>query len=137
MSLKSVHIAFIVLSVGLALGFGFWGIRDYSNSGSEVNLWLGIGSLIGGGALVFYLFRFIQKMKKVNPLLLFPLNILFSSKSVWACSVCFGDPHSKLAKGVVPAVLFLIGVVGLVLGGIASIAFTWARRAQKYSSSPH
>ena len=47
-----------------------------------------------------------------------------------ACSVCFGDPKSLQSRGLFFGVCFLMGVVTLVLGGIASTAFTWAQRAK-------
>ena len=46
-----------------------------------------------------------------------------------ACSVCFGDPNSATAQGVVMGVLALLGVVLCVLGGFAAFAIYLARRA--------
>ena len=66
MSLKAVHICFILLATALAAGFGYWAVRDYSLSGNSVNLYLGIGSFALGAALIVYLFWFLSKMKKVN-----------------------------------------------------------------------
>ena len=48
-----------------------------------------------------------------------------------ACSVCFGDPKSLQSRGLFFGVCFLLGVVIFVLGGVASTAITWARRAKK------
>ena len=43
---------------------------------------------------------------------------------VQACAVCFGDPSSPLTLGAKAGVLFMIGVLGVVLGGIfAAILF--------------
>lgn len=67
MSLKTLHICFIILCILLALGFGYWGIRDFQTAKNAVNLWLGIGSLAGSIILVGYLAWFLSKMKKVNP----------------------------------------------------------------------
>ena len=67
MSLKAVHICFILSAIILAVGFGFWAIRNYSYSGNLVNLYLGIGSFVSGIAFSVYLFFFIRKMKKVGP----------------------------------------------------------------------
>ena len=53
---------------------------------------------------------------------------------VWACSVCFADPGSASSKGVVLAVLFLMGVVGLVLAAVMATLLVWSRRARKQSS---
>ena len=66
MSLKVVHICFILLSIGLALGFGFWAVRNYVATQSFMNLFLGISSLAGGGVLAGYFFWFLAKMRKIN-----------------------------------------------------------------------
>ena len=47
-----------------------------------------------------------------------------------ACSVCFGDPRSKMTHGTFVAMVFLLGVVLFVLSGIAWTAMTWASRAK-------
>ena len=49
----------------------------------------------------------------------------------FACAVCFGDPSSLSSKALMAGVFFLVGVVALVLGGIAFTGYTWARRAKK------
>jgi hypothetical protein len=46
-----------------------------------------------------------------------------------ACSVCFGDPNSPVAQGVVMGVLALLGVVFVVLGGFVAFFVYLARRA--------
>ena len=48
-----------------------------------------------------------------------------------ACAVCFGDPGSLSSKALRIAVFFLMGTVGLVLGGIGWTAFSWSQRAKK------
>jgi len=61
------------------------------------------------------------------------LAILFvfcGSKSLWACSVCFGDPNSLMVHGAKMAVAFLLGVTLFVLGGIVGVAYFWVRRAR-------
>lgn len=55
--------------------------------------------------------------------------------SLFACSVCGGDPALPLTRGVMMGVLFLLGVIVLVLSGIAYTAWTWARRAKKIEAS--
>lgn len=50
---------------------------------------------------------------------------------VLACAVCFGDPNSPMTKSVWWAVIFLLVVVGMVLGGILTIAISWAKRSRK------
>jgi len=63
MSLKAVHIFFILLSITLAGGFGIWAVRNYSATGSLVNGALGIASFACGVALVMYLVWFVIKIK--------------------------------------------------------------------------
>jgi hypothetical protein len=46
-----------------------------------------------------------------------------------ACSVCFGDPASPAARGLAMGVVALLGVVFVVLGGIAAFFIYLARRA--------
>ena len=41
---------------------------------------------------------------------------IFSSHSVYSCSVCFGDPNSKMSHGLFAAVCLLLGIVIFVLG---------------------
>lgn len=66
MSLKAIHICFIVLATLLTLGLGYWAVRDYEASKNFTNLSLGIGSFLGTGVLVGYLVWFLAKMKKVG-----------------------------------------------------------------------
>ena len=67
MSLKAVHICFILLSTVLALGCGVWGIRHYSVTKNLIYFSLGIGSFMGGILLVGYLTWFVYKMKRIPP----------------------------------------------------------------------
>lgn len=48
-----------------------------------------------------------------------------------ACAVCFGDPHSDMARSAVRAVLFMVAVTGAMLVSIAAVAITWSRRARR------
>jgi hypothetical protein len=48
-----------------------------------------------------------------------------------ACSVCYGDPDSDMARGAVYGVAFMIGIVAFVLVGIASITGVWIVRARR------
>jgi len=66
MGLKGFHVFFILVSIVFTVGFGIWGIRDYSSTTSVRNLFLGIGSLAAAVALVAYLIWFLIKSKKLN-----------------------------------------------------------------------
>ena len=48
-----------------------------------------------------------------------------------ACSVCAGDPNSALSQGAQAGMLVLLGVIGVVLTGIASLLLFWMRRAAR------
>lgn len=63
MSLRSFHVFFMVLSILLAAGFGYWGIMISRDS---LDRWLGIGSLISGAFLIVYLAWFLRKIKKLD-----------------------------------------------------------------------
>ena len=58
MSLKAVHICFILLAAALAIGTGYWALR-------EGRLYFAIGSFAVGAGLAIYLFWFLNKMRKV------------------------------------------------------------------------
>ena len=54
---------------------------------------------------------------------------LLSAHPALACSVCYGDPNSAMSQGARAGVLVLLGVVGVVLTGLASLFVFWMRRA--------
>jgi hypothetical protein len=53
-----------------------------------------------------------------------------------ACSVCFGDPASPVAQGVVMSVLALLGIVVTVLGGFTAFFIYIARRSSSTPAPP-
>lgn len=53
---------------------------------------------------------------------------------ILACSVCFGDPSSASSKGMVLAILFLMGVIGSVLAAVMVTILVWTHRARKQAS---
>jgi hypothetical protein len=61
--------------------------------------------------------------------LLAGLAALLPAQPALACSVCFGDPSSAMGQGVQAGVFVLLGVVGVVLTGVASLLIFWWRRA--------
>ena len=63
------------------------------------------------------------------------LGLFLGHRELLACSVCFGDPNSKTTHGIFAAVYLLLGLVILVLGGIAGTAVTWARRAKNVAGA--
>ncbi len=57
--------------------------------------------------------------------------VLLTADRAWACAVCFGDPESPMAKGVVAGVFVLIAVVGVVLIGMAGTGLCWISRSRR------
>ena len=57
------------------------------------------------------------------------LVALLSPRAALACSVCAGDPNSALSQGAQAGMLVLLGVIGAVLTGLASLLLFWMRRA--------
>lgn len=62
MSLKAFHILFIVLSVGLTLVVGAWGVQQYVREGSNGGLILAGIFFASGFLLVVYGVRFFKKL---------------------------------------------------------------------------
>ena len=54
----------------------------------------------------------------------------WQAETVWACSVCFGDPESLMAKGVVAGVLVLVSVITMVLLGVVGAGLSWVSRSR-------
>jgi len=61
------------------------------------------------------------------------LYLYLTAQPARACSVCYGDPDSDLARGAVQGVIFMIGVVAFVLVSIATVAGVWIARARRLS----
>ena len=61
------------------------------------------------------------------------LAALMSAQPALACPVCVGDPMDPLSQGLRAGMLVLLGVVAVVLTGVASLVLFWMRRAAKVS----
>ncbi len=67
MSLKTVHIIFIICSTLLAFGFGAWSLNNYfSGDKATSDLVTGILSIVGGIALIVYGIYFLKKLKNIS-----------------------------------------------------------------------
>jgi hypothetical protein len=61
--------------------------------------------------------------------------LLFSlAQSSYGCAVCFGAPGTTVTLAIGNAILFLLGVVGLVLLSIVAFVICLAYRAKKAQS---
>ena len=66
MSLKAIHVVFIVVATLFTTGFGVWSIDYFLDRREAVFLMLGVLSLVGSLALVGYGGWFLKKMKDVS-----------------------------------------------------------------------
>ena len=66
MSLKVIHVFFIMASIVLSAFYGAWQIDIAARSGAVLDWLLGLVSVLAGLALVFYLVWFIRKMKSIR-----------------------------------------------------------------------
>lgn len=65
MSLKAIHLVFIVCSTLLAAGFGAWALAQRGSDGGAY-LALAVVSFTAAGALVVYGVWFVKKLKGVS-----------------------------------------------------------------------
>ena len=71
----------------------------------------------------------MSRIRLMSSTILIGLTSLLIAQPALACSVCYGDPNSALTLGAQAGVLVLLGVVGTVLMGFASMLIFWMRRA--------
>lgn len=132
MSLKAFHIVFITASTLLSLVLALWGFHEYREAPGAWNLVIGIAGAAGLVLLIPYFRWFQKKMSGLSSAVLAAfLGSAVHARAAHACAVCFGDPNSLMSQGIKSGVLVLIGVVGLILGTILGVTFTWVRRARK------
>ena len=70
-----------------------------------------------------------NRLIHISLALLVCLVALLIAQPALACSVCYGDPDSAMAKGAKAGVLVLLGVVSVVLLWVGSLLLFWRRRA--------
>jgi hypothetical protein len=61
--------------------------------------------------------------------------ILFQPGSILACAACYGQSDSPMAAGMNWGILSLLGMIGLVLGGVAGFFVFLARRSLAMAKS--
>ena len=64
-------------------------------------------------------------------------TLLLVPQIAGACAVCFGGPDSPPSKGLTVAVLFLVGVIVMVLAGVALFAVSMLRRNRQHEHGSH
>ncbi len=58
-----------------------------------------------------------------------------ASADAWACSVCYGDPNSPMVQGMKAGIFVLLGCIGTVLLGFASLFVYWIYRSRNVTGS--
>jgi multidrug transporter EmrE-like cation transporter len=66
MSLKAIHIVFIIASMLLCVGFGAWAVDQYSHEHGTAELCYAIGSGVVFVTLAVYGWYFLKKLKKIS-----------------------------------------------------------------------
>ena len=66
MSLKALHIVFIIASIALSLFFGAWALKGYFDGGSRTMLWYSVGGFVCGAVLIAYARSVLKKLKDIS-----------------------------------------------------------------------
>ena len=128
MSLRFFHILFITLSALMCLVVGLWALDAYRADGSAS--WIGLAALAfaGGGFLVVYGNRFLQKTRKLGMAWLLAAGTLGLPSDVLACTVCLGNTESSLRDGMNMGILVLLGFAGFMIVTFAAFfIYLWRR----------
>lgn len=130
MSLRFFHVLFIVVSCLMALVVGLWALNAWRADGSAS--WLALAALAfgGGGLMMVYASRFLQKTRKLGVAALCIAGTLGMPAEGLACAVCLGATDSPLRTGMDWGILALLGITGFVLACFASFFVYLARQAR-------
>lgn len=66
MSLRTFHLAFILLAIMGADLYGGWAVHEYGTTGNTSILLLGIACMVGGLGLAVYSIRFVRLMDRTG-----------------------------------------------------------------------
>ena len=135
MSLRFFHIVFIVLSALMSLVVGIWAIDAYRTDGSATWAALAVLAFVGGGSLVVYGSRFLQKMRKLGVVALVAAGTLGLPSDLLACAVCLGNTQSSLRDGMTMGILALLGFASFMIVSFAVFFIYLARKAKAASAS--
>jgi hypothetical protein len=135
MSLKFFHIVFIVVSTLLCLMVGLWALGAYRADGEGTWMALAAFSFVGGGLLVVYGTRFLQKFRKLGVAGLLAAGTLASPADALACAVCLGNTQSSLRDGMNAGILALLGFAGFMILSFAVFFIYLWRKAKSVDTS--
>jgi hypothetical protein len=128
MSLKFFHIVFITLSTLMCLVVGLWALDAYRTDGALGTLALMVLAFAGGGLLVVYGNRFLQKTRKLGVAWLLIAGTLGLPSDLLACTVCLGNTESSLRDGMNAGILALLGfALFMIVCFAAFFIYLWRR----------
>jgi hypothetical protein len=133
MSLKFFHIVFITVSTLLCLFVALWALDAYRADGQATWVGLAAVAVAGGGFLVVYGTRFLQKTRKLGIAGLLVAGTLGAPADLLACAVCLGNTQSSLRDGMNAGILALLGFAGFMIASFAVFFIYLARRARQAS----
>ncbi len=62
--------------------------------------------------------------------------LVLSQPSAWACAACYGQSDSPMAAGMNWGIMSLLGIIMVVLGGVAAFFVQVARRTASLARAP-
>lgn len=135
MSLKVFHILFITVSGLMCLFVGLWGLDAYRVDGNAGWLALAAAAFGGGGVLVVYGSRFLQKARTLGIAALAVAGPLATPADLLACTVCLGNTQSSLRDGMNAGILALLGIALFMIASFAAFFIYLWRRSRAIESS--
>jgi hypothetical protein len=135
MSLKFFHIVFIAVSTLMCLFLGLWALNEYRAEGSAASIGLAALALLGGGLLVVYGSRFLQKFRKLGIAGLLAAGTLGLPGEALACAVCLGNTQSSLRDGMNAGILALLGFAGFIIVSFAIFFIYLWRKARSVETA--
>jgi hypothetical protein len=130
MSLRFFHILFIALSTLMSLVVGIWAIDAYRTDGSMTWIALAVLAFVGGGLLVVYSGRFLQKTRNLGVAALVAAGTFGMPSDLLACTVCLGNTTSPLRDGMTAGILALLGFALFMIASFAIFFVYLARKAK-------
>lgn len=135
MSLRFFHVLFIALSALMSLVVGIWAIDAYRTDGSAVWAALAALALVGGGLLVVYGNRFLQKTRKLGVAALAVAGTAAWPADLLACAVCIGNTDSLLRDGMNAGILALLAFALFMIASFAAFFIYLWRKSKTAESS--
>jgi len=136
MSLRFFHILFITVSSLMCLVVGVWAIDAYRTDGAASWMALAALAFAGGGVLVVYGNRFLQKTRKLGVAALAAAGTLGAPVDLFACAVCLGNTNSSLRDGMNAGILALLGfALFMIVSFAAFFVYLWRKSKTAADSS--